>query len=483
MPIETLPHNRYVALDTLPDIAAARDTVRREAWAMVAGRKALHEAGAETTLPLPIDALSTAEGVLEAEQTYGEDSPEYTEHMSGLRLDCRRLVAEWRRKLKPEYFEPSRHFFDAATGDFYSHGLSIRQMTENALQPFDDDPEEEARRVNERVEDATPQIVQKIGGFALHGVGIRTISECTDKAISDYQSDMKAGRPHDGYNGYVPEIEKVMIRDIRLEAVSGDRLEEQVGLPGIYINHYVIQQALARREVAATHLDKTGLHGTQMLAQDDLFDFVRLLDEVASEEWRTNIFMGEEVAPDYQKDYEQFRSEAITRQQLLDEEAGTVAMFVLDLANDGFDKRKAPAMVEDFVKKMLLNVAKQDNDLAYHMFDHSTAVGLQKVAELEAMGRDEEAFALMQKVEEAAPGGGFCSGGSCGLESVNLASKEGKELKDDLKAEAGDTIVKDHERACKKCGQKKVAYAYNSRKVNKYCQGCKAFESKISVKK
>src|SRR5581483_10013381 len=160
-----------------PEVAVARAEVRAEAWAVVAARQATHEAD---SLPLPIDALSTAEGVLEAETIYGAQSPEYQERLAGLQLDCRRLVAEWRRKLKPEYFEPSRHFFNAEVGDFFSHGWSTRQMTENALQPFDNDPEEEARRVNERVEDASPHIAQKVGGIALRDVRIRTISECTD---------------------------------------------------------------------------------------------------------------------------------------------------------------------------------------------------------------------------------------------------------------------------------------------------------------
>jgi len=237
---------QYLSADSIAELAQSRDIVRQEAWAMVAYRDMQLANGQEMFVPLAVDAVSTAERVLQAEPTEF-----YQEYLAGLQLDCLRLVAEWYRKKRPEYFPTSRHFFDAETGDFYSHGLSIRQMTENALRPINDDPEEVARRVNERVENETPHILKKIGGFALEQVGIRTISECTDKAIQDYQEDIKVGNPHRGYSGYVPEIEKVMVRDMRFDTVTGDRLEEQIGLPGSYINHFVIQEALRRRGVSS----------------------------------------------------------------------------------------------------------------------------------------------------------------------------------------------------------------------------------------
>ncbi len=471
---ETLEYESYLAVDTILEVAEARDKVRTQAWAMVHYRERQLAGGEEIVVPLVVDALSTAEKVIEA-----RGSQDYQEKLAGLELDCLRLVAEWYRKKRPEYFPQSRHFFDAETGDFYSHGLSIRQMTENALRPIDNDPEEVARRVNEKVENETPQILRKVGGFALQQMGIRTISECTDKAISDYQSDRAAGAPHRGYNGYVPEIEKVMIRDMRFDEVTGDRLEEQIGLPGRYINHWVIQEALRRRGVEAGQMGKTELHGNQLLVSDDLIDFVELLDTVASENWCVDVFMGEKLEPNQTKNYATIRAEALRRQEGLKDMASTVAVFIMDLAADGFDRRKAPAKVETFVKMLLLDMAKKDSIVAEQIFDEETAVGLREVAYLESVGRNDEAFARMQEVLEAAPGGGYCGAGSCGLEAVDTLSKDGKELMKDLKAEAGDKLVKDKERACK-CGKKDIVYAYNKNKVNKYCQSCKAFESKAS---
>jgi hypothetical protein len=135
--------------------------------------------------------------------------------------------------------------------------------------------------------------------------------------------------------------------------------------------------------------------------------------------------------------------------------------------------------VEEFVKMLLLDMAKQDLSLAPQMFDDKTAIGLQQVMHLEAANRTQEAFELYQEVSKAAPGGGYCSGGSCGLETVNKMSGEGKELAEKVKAAPGDTVVKDKERACK-CGKKEIVYAYNKSKVNKYCGSCGSFESKVS---
>jgi hypothetical protein len=477
-PAETLQPERYQFLDAIPEIGHAREQERMAATALLQSRRELADQGGEIAF-LPIDALSTADRVIEAETTHGQGSAEHQERYRGLVLDCQRLVGEWYRKKKSEYFPPVRHIYDKQTGDFYSHGLSIRQMTENALTPLPDNPEEEGRRINERVEEATPHIVRRLGGAMLHGAGIRTISECTDKAIDDYADDMRHRRAHRGYGGYVPEIEKVMIRDISLDTKTNDRFEEQIGLPGIYITHEIIQMTLERRGVDASHMDKTQLHGSQLLVRDDLMEFVALLDEVASEQWCTNVFMGEEVEPGYEKNYATFRQEALARQEALKDLAETTAQFVLDLARDGFDRQKAPAHVEDFVKKMLLTEAKKDWVIAEQMFDAKTANGLQEVAALERQGRHHEAFIKMQEVEKLAPGGGFCGAGSCGLESVNMRGKDGEELKKKLNAESGDTIVRDKERPCR-CGAKTVVYAYNKNKVNKHCETCGSFESKIS---
>lgn len=469
----------YTFVDDIQEVSVARYHQKQQAEQLLESRRREYERDESTYIP--VDALSTAREVINAASASiaGENSDLYRQRYDGLVLDCQRLVGEWYRKNKPEYFAPVRHVFNKDTEEFYSHGLSIRQMTDNALTPFSDSPEDEARRVNERVEESTPHLLRKLGHIAIGSEAIRTISECTDKAIDDYTYDVANNQKHRGYNGYVPEIQKVMIRDIRLDEDSLDRFEEQVGLPGIYITHEIIQKALERKGVEADGMDKTQLHGSQMIVKDSLMDFVELLDKVATEEWCTNIFMGEEVPKDYKKNYETFRDEALERQESLKDLAETTAQFVLSLAEDGFDKKKAPAHVENFVKKLLLDVAKNDQTVAVQMFDEKTAIDLQAVVALEQLGRYQEASDLMQQVEKAAPGGGFCGAGSCGLESVNTSGEFGKNLLKKLGADKNDKIVKDTERACK-CGKKEIIYAYNKNKVNKYCGSCGSFESKVS---
>ncbi len=260
-----------------------------------------------------------------------------------------------------------------------------------------------------------------------------------------------------------------MIRDIRLEDVTGDSLEEQIGLPGIYINHYVIQKTLERRGVDVSHMDKTQLHGRQLLAQDDLLEFVQLLDKVASEEWCTNIFMGEVVEANYHKDYASIRKEARERQNKLATQAQAVALFVIELAANGTDRHQAPALVEEFVKKMLLKMAQQDPALADQIFDGKTANGLREVAYLESIGRSNEASRLLREVEADAPGGGYCGAGSCGLESILPGSDEEKLVKNKLGFGDSKDVIKDTERRCK-CGAKTVYYDIKQGK--KGCTTC-----------
>jgi hypothetical protein len=68
---------------------------------------------------------------------------------------------------------------------------------------------------------------------------------------------------------------------------------------------------------------------------------------------------------------------------------------------------------------------------------------------------------------------------SCGLAPVDLSGEAGETLKKNLRAEADDKIIRDAVRACI-CGEKSIVYAYTLVKVNKYCESCGAFESKIT---
>ena len=476
----------YQLVDDINGVYQARQQERLAAEALLEARRNDYIETGELTYQ-PVDALSTAHNVLANKLAYGEDSEQFSESYDGLLLDCQRLVGEWYRKKRPEYFAPTRHIFNEFKEEFFSHGLSIRQMTENALTPIAGDTEEEARRVNERVEDATPHILRRLGAVAIGEQAIRTISQCTDGAIEAYRSDMANGRKHQGYNGYVPEIQKPMIRDIVLDPNSNDRFEEQLALDGRYFPPEIFEIALAERGVNVSGMDKTALHGAQMLVNDDLIAFAEHMDTVGTREWclesvNQRLFMGEVVSIDHPRDYAGFRKEALERQAELKGWAETVAIFVLDLANDDFDRKKAPSHVEEFVKDILLNLAKEDITIAEQMFDSGTVERIKATVCLENQGRYAEADLKWEETRTEAPGGGFCGAGSCGLEGVIVDSKEDKALREELGASSDDKLVKDKERACK-CGEKTIVYAYNKGKVIKGCTTCKRKETTYTTGK
>lgn len=466
----------YRLVDDIPEVAIERQEAREYAERILETNRA-READQSLDL-IPVDALSTGRGVLTAERTHGFGSAEHKERWDGLVLDCQRLIGEWYRKLKPEYFEPVRHTFNEQDQAFYSHGLSIRQMTENALVPIGGDSEEEHRRVNEYVEDRTLPIIHGLGALTVGREVVRTISECTDSAKESYEEDMRNGREHRGYRGYVPEISKLTVRDAWIDPETGDRLEEQVMIRGDRIGHEIIQMALGRRGLDAHDMDKTELHGAQFIARDGLMDFAKLLDDVAGEQWCTEVFMGEEVEPGHEKNYDKFREEALARQESLKDLAETTATFIVDLVDSDFDRRKAPAHVEEFVKMLLLDLGKKNITVAKQMFNKEAITELEKAAFYEANGDYERADQAMERARKVAHGGGSCGAGSCGLEAVGRS--EEKELREKLKATDKDKLVRDKERACPTCGKKSVVYAYSDSKVSKACEKCDFSETKYT---
>jgi len=469
----------YQFVDSIPEVAELRQRERLGAWAVLNSRRS-QDGGREALTP-PVDALSTAHSVINAARTYGANSEQFNTLRNGLQLDCQRLVAEWYRKNKAEYFPALCHTFDAQKQEFYSHGLSVTQMTHNALLPVANRPEEEVRRVNEKVEDATPLILSRVlGRGALSGVKIRTFSECPEWARDEYEQDMAAKRKYDGYLGYVPDIDKTMVRDQWIDPVTGDRMQVQISLSGKLITPEVKREALRRSGLdISDDISRTELHGMQILAADDVMDVAKTMDEVARDYWcNPNIFMGEEVPAGHPKDYQDFIKESESRQDSLKSEAELVTSFVLDLATDDVDRNKALVMVEEFVKSVMLDLAKADINEAGAMFGQKTVEGLARVIALENSGDHEAAALLREEVFENAEGGGFCGGG-CGIEEVNTKTVAGAELAKKLGALPGEKVVKDKVRRCK-CGGG-VAYAYSKEHVRKLCTGCGRSESKRSL--
>lgn len=68
---------------------------------------------------------------------------------------------------------------------------------------------------------------------------------------------------------------------------------------------------------------------------------------------------------------------------------------------------------------------------------------------------------------------------SCGLQQINLNTSFGKKLSNKLKIVSNDKYAKDAIRSCQ-CGKLEIYYAWTLDYVKKYCNGCGAFEAKIT---
>ncbi len=459
---EHLANPAYLPVDAIPELASARLIARRDAYEIVEQNRQHLRDGDFKAVSIPVDALGTARRVTLNRHIYGEDSSQARESFEGLILDSERLLGEAARKNTYEYFRPTKQTRDTQSGDYLSHGQSISVMTEKGLTPVAE-AEELERRINEYVEEAT---YKAIGGMVIdESVTVRTISECTDWAIEAHRRNSKGG-----HGGYVPEIEKFMVRDVKFDPITHDRYEEQLGLSGIFINHEVITETLRRHNIQKENISKTEVHSTQMLADNDLVDFVAELDEVASEVHGLDIFLGEVLTEGQTKDYNHVRQEAEGRRQNLAPKPKKLAEFIMGLELENTDEWVALGLVEARVKEMLFDIAGEDYSAASIIFDQQTAAGLQEVAYLRSNGLMEEAQTLLADVKTQAPAPGYCGAGSCGLESINQNSNEAKKMKE-LGLDSKDAL-RDTERHCRGCGKKEVVYDLKSNK--KACLACNA---------
>jgi hypothetical protein len=206
-----------------------------------------------------------------------------------------------------------------------------------------------------------------------------------------------------------------------------------------------------------------------LLVEDELLDFVADFDQYLSNKLDATVFAGELVDADHPLDYQAIKDEALLHEQQLEGHTNMLVDFVLELARARTDRRQAPEIVEDFVKKMMLAVAGDDYQLALDMFDQPTARGLQEVAIFRANNYEIAANLRFIEVEAQAPGGGYCGAGECGLEWVTDNNTDASKLKE-LGFNAKDSL-RDTERKCK-CGEKTVVYEL--KKAMKGCTSCGA---------
>lgn len=498
------PRPEFEAACFMPELADEQDQARVIARTILeANMQTLRDGKFDDVLPA-VDPLGTASLAIKACETFGHDSPEYSEAQDALQLDCHRLYLEAFRAKTWEYFPKSKQYRDAQTGSYLSHGFAIAQMTENGLSPISE-KEEQNRRVNEHVEELTYMAIGR--GILQQEVevvpveedtkknapkitNVTTISQCTNWALRKYE---EGGT---GFGGYVPSKNRLMIRNVSFEEGVDYREEDQLGLPGDYFDEQLVADALwILDNRLAGNLDRTEVHGTQIVSHNKVgvWDYAELLDTLASEKYEMPIFLGEVLQPGQEADYVAAEAQAAIRYKEVEEAAMDLASDVLALADSGADPWVAEGLVGTIVDRKMKSLCEQEPERARDMYDDATAIKFHELKALHLNNDLDAAQRLRQDIEDTAPAAEYCGAGSCGLESVDLDGSMGSELKKELGIKDDEIVVRDVERSCGSCGKKGgVVYAFQNLQksgsseltsdrglVKKFCEHCKAKESKI----
>lgn len=461
---QTQTQPKYFDADQIPELYLARHQAAQEADQIQQQNSELLVEGNFESIPIPVDALGTARRLHQTAEKFGKDSLEYQDHWQVLMKDCQRLLAEAYRKNTWEYFPKTVQNFDHETGEYRAHGQSLIEIVAGGLSPLVS-PEEAERRQNEFVEEKT---YQAIGQMGLRNVVSLTISECPDWAIESYSHDNKTA-----HGGYVPEINKLVLRGVEFFGGLDVREEEQLALSGVYITHEVVLETMRRLKIISVeqNLTKSQVQSKQIItSQIGVIDFAKLLDQVAAESSGENIFLGEAVAADHPKNYAAIEEESQNRQRQQYHQARTLVSYVEYLQREGVDRWAAVAMVENYVKEELLKIARKDPKQAANMFDEKTAEGFRAVGYLESIGHIQQAQRLLEQVEAQAPAPSYCGAGSCGLEKVEKGSELEVRAKE-LGLDGSKGLLSDKERSCPGCKNKSIVYDLKGKKG---CISCKA---------
>lgn len=458
-----LPSQRFLNADEVADLYLARSEASAEAAQTLEANRQLLIDGHFESVPIPVDALGTANAVVTARTTFGESSPEYNDAKDALLLDSSRLLAEAFRKNTWEYFAKVKQERDPNTSEYISHGFLLSDIVRSGLSPVAE-PEEQARRSNEFVEEATYRAIGQLG--LSEAVSVQTISECPDYAVAGFKLDPKAS-----HGGYVPGITKLMVRNVRFDTF-GNRTEEQIGLPGTYITHEVVRAVLEDINLVSTDQDlsKTDVHATQIIDRQaaSAVDFVKRLDQKASELSGQLIFMGEAIEDPRAINYAGVEDQAESRRQILNQKTHELTDYLIELASNKTDRWAADALVSRYVKNVLFEAAKSDPGQAEIFFDHNTTKGISEFKYLMDNGYVEQAESLLATVRRDAPEPAFCGAGSCGLEAVRPGS-----LGSALAKASGlkGNLLRDKVRSCPNlsCSAKSIFYDESGKKA---CVSC-----------
>jgi hypothetical protein len=446
---EKLP-NYLLDCDTLPELYEYRQAAFWDAVSELEDNKQRLQDGDFESIPMAIDVLGTARTLSAIEQTHGRDSQQYREGFTSMVKDGARQIAEAERKNSWEHFPKLYQPRDPVTGDYLSHGISIRETVRRGLSPLAP-PEEQPIRILEDVEEGTNRYVGEHEALG-QGSTLLTIKECPDYVIRDFQRGKSIA-----HGGYVPAIEKLVLYGV--EFTEQGRYHEQLAISGKYITHEVILAVLKDRSAIEpnANLSKTEVRAKQFIetSGDGLMGLMRDLDQKASEIYGLSIFMGEVVEADHPKDYELAIQESAARQLDQKSKAIEVAEFLRNLEGQKVDSALAELLLNIKLKKDMFNQALTDTDKAAMMFDEDTAEAIKDLNRQRALGLSVDGDGIAERIYRSAPEPSYCGAGSCGLESVQTASVEATKAR---RLGLSGELIHDTVRPCPSCHELAVYY-------------------------
>ncbi len=417
--------------------------------------------------PLPINVLSVSDRIVKQEEF--EDTFYLRE---ALFLDSLRTVAEVRNKYSPIYFPTIFQSFDEESEDLIIGPRSLSEISENGLSPFCEPEEVEIRALDYVDNKLNIELVKKCRENN-STVTLLRIKECPDYIVDKYQ---RTQDEKDLYNGYVPQIKKFVIQRDRItpEGVYSDHF----ALPGTLIDAEVVRDALGFLSGEDKYQDLSGL---ELRAKsfimpnepESLFEFVELLDDLATQKHHQRVFTGEVAADDTDLDYSQTINQFLDQDQQYRVLADEISEFLLNESRQNNDPRISEMNLIKLLTERSFQAFKHNPREIKRIFGLQTAIDLEVINFQYQITKDKTSYDnSIESLIKTLPLTTFCGAGSCGLVGVITGSEKDKELSRlGLKGEKlMDTI-----RKCPYCGKKSVHYDMHA---NKACTNCKKTDIK-----
>lgn len=457
--------NSWISADDLPSLRADRLRFDSESHEIIEDRMHLLREGRGDEVPYAFNTLTTAHKLLKAEEVHGVDSPEYAKYLKGLHLDTTRHIAEANRRLTYMYAPETEQVYDPELDSYVYGGYVLDEVVTDGLTPVGAEQVGIDVLIADRREELT---AKSLGKLMLGQLGIeRPRQPVTMLTVSQVENS--------------PQI---MVRGLRFDQARNSRFQEQVGfVKGLITHHDIVDvfkdKGVIDADAQPSEIDVLGIQAISLRGETPL-NFMQSLDIVASKRTGKNIFMGEEVGAEHPKDYSVIPGEAAEREAQQEDQAKALMDELLSLARRGVDGWLANMLIDKFVTDMLLDKVSNDPAAARNIFGEKTARTIEQSMNLRRIGDISGANQVLDQARVEAPQATVCSGGSCGLESVDEKTRLAT-IKE-LGGKEGDTVLRDKVRSCPKCREKSLIYVFNDKEVRTKCQGtCKQQNLKKSA--